>query len=193
MEDLWFFSPNTKFRRCSRPHGRLRAFCRQHVPDRFHTSFNPLTSSNGCQAALQSSLLNFNFLRPSSRQEELAPLEPPGPAISGTSNNWPRPYARHYARHASTEEHPHLLRRLWEKRRSAHAALKSDDLPPRPSFLADTGGTPLGRTKAGKAANELRLRCTEINENGDVTLVNGEFRKSELIAKVEKATLHSIG
>ncbi|KAI4138317.1 MAG: hypothetical protein L6R39_006850 [Caloplaca ligustica] len=121
--------------------------------------------------------------QPSSRQEELAPLEPPGPAISGTSNNWPRPYARHYARHASTEEHPHLLRRLWEKRRSAHAALKSDDLPPRPSFLADTGGTPLGRTKAGKAANELRLRCTEINENGDVTLVNGEFRKSELIAK----------
>lgn len=37
---------------------------------------------------------------------------------------------------------------------------------------------------AGKAANELRLRCTEINEVGNVTLVNGEFKKSELIAKV---------
>jgi hypothetical protein len=28
------------------------------------------------------------------------------------------------------------------------------------------------------------LRCTEFDENGNVTLVNGEFRKSELIAKV---------
>ncbi|KAL8732360.1 MAG: hypothetical protein Q9166_002758 [cf. Caloplaca sp. 2 TL-2023] len=44
-------------------------------------------------------------------------------------------------------------------------------------------GTSFGRSKAGKAANELRLRCTEVNENGDVTLVNGEFKKSELIAK----------
>ncbi|KAK7625243.1 inner membrane magnesium transporter MRS2, mitochondrial precursor [Phyllosticta citricarpa] len=31
--------------------------------------------------------------------------------------------------------------------------------------------------------NEPRLRCTEFDENGNVTLVNGEFRKSELIAK----------
>ena len=35
-----------------------------------------------------------------------------------------------------------------------------------------------------KMGNELRLRCTEFDENGNVTLVNGEFRKSELIAKV---------
>ncbi|KAF2097833.1 Mg2+ transporter protein, partial [Rhizodiscina lignyota] len=34
-----------------------------------------------------------------------------------------------------------------------------------------------------KPANELRLRCTEFDEKGDVTLVNGEFKKSELIAK----------
>ncbi|KAI4172963.1 MAG: hypothetical protein LQ343_003250 [Gyalolechia ehrenbergii] len=59
----------------------------------------------------------------------------------------------------------------------------SEELPSLPSFLDDAGGTSLGRSKTGKAANELRLRCTEINENGDVTLVNGEFKKSELIAK----------
>jgi magnesium transporter len=34
-----------------------------------------------------------------------------------------------------------------------------------------------------KAANEPRLRCTEFDGNGNVTLVNGEFKKSELIAK----------
>lgn len=42
----------------------------------------------------------------------------------------------------------------------------------------------LGRTLTAKAPNELRLRCTEFDENGNVTLVNGEFKKSELIAKV---------
>lgn len=41
----------------------------------------------------------------------------------------------------------------------------------------------LGRTLATKI-NEPRLRCTEFDENGNVTLVNGEYRKSELIAKV---------
>jgi magnesium transporter len=34
-----------------------------------------------------------------------------------------------------------------------------------------------------KPSNELKLRCTEFDENGNVTLVNGEFRKSELIQK----------
>jgi len=45
----------------------------------------------------------------------------------------------------------------------------------------------LGRSLAGKASNELKLRCTEFDENGNVTLVNGEFKKSELIAKVSIA------
>jgi magnesium transporter len=42
----------------------------------------------------------------------------------------------------------------------------------------------LGRSLAVKASSEPRLRCTEFDENGNVTLVNGEFKKSELIAKV---------
>ncbi|KAF7585977.1 magnesium ion transporter [Aspergillus hancockii] len=45
------------------------------------------------------------------------------------------------------------------------------------------GSLNYGRGLAAKASNELRLRCTEFDLNGDVTLVNGEFRKSELIAK----------
>lgn len=50
----------------------------------------------------------------------------------------------------------------------------------------------LGRSLAGKASNELKLRCTEFDENGNVTLVNGEFKKSELIAKVFIVPFHSI-
>jgi magnesium transporter len=42
----------------------------------------------------------------------------------------------------------------------------------------------IGRSLSAKATNELRIRCTEFDINGDVTLVNGEFRKQELIAKV---------
>jgi magnesium transporter len=42
----------------------------------------------------------------------------------------------------------------------------------------------LGRSMYAKAANEPKLRCTEFDENGNVVLVNGEFKKSELIAKV---------
>lgn len=33
------------------------------------------------------------------------------------------------------------------------------------------------------ASNDLKLRCTEFDVNGNVTLVSGEFKKSELIAK----------
>lgn len=38
----------------------------------------------------------------------------------------------------------------------------------------------LSRNPAGA---ELKLRCTEFDKNGSVTLVSGEFKKSELIAK----------
>lgn len=34
-----------------------------------------------------------------------------------------------------------------------------------------------------KPSTELKLRCTEFDENGNVVLVNGEFKKQELIAK----------
>lgn len=56
----------------------------------------------------------------------------------------------------------------------------SGDRPPIESFLDEHGG--LGG-RIIKPSNELKLRCTEFDENGNVTLVNGEFKKSELIAK----------
>ncbi|KAF1823430.1 cora-domain-containing protein [Dissoconium aciculare CBS 342.82] len=53
-------------------------------------------------------------------------------------------------------------------------------MPPLQGFLDDSPGIG-GRII--KPSNELKLRCTEFDEHGNVTLVNGEFRKSELIAK----------
>ena len=40
------------------------------------------------------------------------------------------------------------------------------------------------RQLSKKAALEPRLRCTEVDENGNVILLDGEFKKSELIARV---------
>lgn len=58
--------------------------------------------------------------------------------------------------------------------------------PPDDSSSGSSGfGSSLGRIM--RPTNELKMRCTELDEHGNVTLVSGEFKKSELIAKVCKA------
>jgi len=88
------------------------------------------------------------------------------------------------ARYASTNRRP-LLRRLFDFKRNKTAEYqKARNIGP---TLIDEGGEGIfniGRGLTAKASNELRIRCTEFDMNGDVTLLNGEFRKSELIAKV---------
>ena len=69
-------------------------------------------------------------------------------------------------------------------RRNGDEGQEQENLHPLPSFLDDAAGTALGRNKALKPGNEMKLRVTEIDENGNVITVNGEFKKSELIAKV---------
>jgi magnesium transporter len=89
------------------------------------------------------------------------------------------------------------LRRLFSSSRTSYfwnilgakkiAAARERALPPLASFLDDSASP--GRIL--KATNEPRIRCTEFDENGNVTLVNGEFKKSELIAKVCATRLRS--
>lgn len=89
------------------------------------------------------------------------------------------------SRSASTK-----TRRWWQNwmfRKESYLKWKNSTSPPITSF-PDEGAEGslfnLGRTLVSKSLDEPRLRCTEFDENGNVTLVNGEFRKSELIAKV---------
>lgn len=78
-----------------------------------------------------------------------------------------------------------LFRRSWGTRRAnRHATSKPDNLSEHPSFLDDVSEAILGRSKVVEASNGMKVRGTELNENGFVTLMNGEFKKSELIAKV---------
>jgi magnesium transporter len=89
------------------------------------------------------------------------------------------------SRHDASTEGGRWLRRLWGQKKVIPRPLKTDDLPlkPFPEEGTDPSMFSLGRMSA-KAANEPKLRCTEFDENGNVVLVNGEFKKSELIAKV---------
>ncbi|KAL2368100.1 mitochondrial inner membrane magnesium transporter mrs2 [Blastomyces gilchristii SLH14081] len=81
-----------------------------------------------------------------------------------------------------------FIRRLFGLRvseRDDPNKLRPSDLPIGPVMEDGHEGNMFatGRSLAMKATNEPRLRCTELDENGNVTLVNGEFKKSELIAK----------
>ena len=140
-----------------------------------------VATSSPPQASVESCVLNLDFLRPYSQRghskvSSLASRNPPAPfgLLGGKSNA---------SRYASTGTRP-LWNRLWKEIFRKKQPLKTSDSPPLPSFLDDAGNTSFGRRKAIKGANELRLRCTEFDENGNVTFMDGEFKKSELIAKV---------
>ena len=74
--------------------------------------------------------------------------------------------------------------RLWGRGRKGANSLRPNDLPEHED--GDPGSSMFNsrRTLAAKAALEPRLRCTEVDEYGNVILVDGEFKKTELIAKV---------
>jgi len=69
----------------------------------------------------------------------------------------------------------------WRKHRSVRSScdpLQVDDLPV--PTLADDTTYP----RILNPTNDLKIRCTEFDESGNVTIVNGEYKKTELIAKV---------
>ncbi|KAF2262412.1 cora-domain-containing protein [Lojkania enalia] len=60
----------------------------------------------------------------------------------------------------------------------------SPSVPTSPLAMTMDGGIGFnGLGRIARPANELKMRCTELDENGNVTMVSGEFKKSELIAK----------
>ncbi|ODA78582.1 hypothetical protein RJ55_05964 [Drechmeria coniospora] len=80
---------------------------------------------------------------------------------------------------------PTWQERLWGSTvKKGAKLLKPDDLPSHENF--DNSGSSMfnsRRVMAAKAMLEPRLRCTEVDEDGKVILVDGEFKKTELIAK----------
>ncbi|KAF1916934.1 hypothetical protein BDU57DRAFT_517354 [Ampelomyces quisqualis] len=73
---------------------------------------------------------------------------------------------------------------IWDmfKSRRRRLAQINAPCPPPDDAPGVTGfGSSIGRMM--RPTNELKMRCTELDEHGNVTLVSGEFKKSELIAK----------
>jgi magnesium transporter len=71
---------------------------------------------------------------------------------------------------------------MFKSKRQRKLAELQAPSPPTEDSPGSTGyGSGLGRIM--RPTNELKMRCTELDEHGNVTLVSGEFKKSELIAK----------
>ncbi|KAF7507233.1 hypothetical protein GJ744_010791 [Endocarpon pusillum] len=88
-------------------------------------------------------------------------------------------------RHASTDSQSFFQRLFSFRRRKNQSKLHPSDLPPGqnwddPSSQLFNLSRSVSRSTAGA---DLKLRCTEFDANGSVTLVSGEFKKAELIAK----------
>lgn len=128
----------------------------------------------------------FSGVNPSSRNRtslKCASSVPPSPPSGAFEPPSKLPQTRNF----SSTRNRSILRRFWDFRRKKPAA----ETRKPPSLLDDTdGGLSLARALAAKASNELRLRCTEFDMNGNVTLMNGEFKKSELIARVSVGALN---
>ena len=178
-EQVGFFTPSraATYQSSQTRRGRAKPWSLQ-VPS---TSTRSLTTTPQHQATVESSLLNLDFLRPNTKNTPSHPF-PFASAQRQKDGSQARTAAAN--RHGSTDSRP-LLKRLWKlKEPKEKTGLKTSDLPPLPSFLDGFGGANIARNKTGKAGNELKLRCTEFDINGNVTLMDGEFKKSELIAKV---------
>jgi magnesium transporter len=139
-----------------------------------------------CKAQLEASLFSLQRgLKHPNPNPNPYPSQPMRfPTVPSFSRNHPTP-CFFGSRSASTETRKWWRR--WYANRESYLKWVLSRSPPVTTFTDDGAEGNLfnlGRTLASKTLNEPRLRCTEFDENGNVTLVNGEFRKSELTAKV---------
>ena len=181
-EQACFFTPSTRATACTSSLYRGATGATGKVAHTQPSFIRNLVTSSRRQAYVESSLLNLDFLRPYSERASLSS------AALANSNSLVRfgfpPENTLSSRYASTDTRPQWRRPWKDKWGTEKTALKSSDSLAPPSFLDDAGSTSLGRRKIIKGANELKLRCTEFDENGNVNFMDGEFKKSELIAKV---------
>lgn len=74
--------------------------------------------------------------------------------------------------------------RFWPSRRRPLPPPLKPHISPLGAVADDASNGLYGLGRTARSANELKMRCTELDESGNVTMVSGEFKKSELIAKV---------
>lgn len=184
IQEIRFFTPSLISVSFLHSNWLPQALSRSYGVDPCCSSPRHFTTSHCHQAIVEASILNLDFLRPSHRKGNWNSVDFAPPSSQNIRRSPERLPRANSCRHVPKCSRS-FLQWCWPPtKKPGESALRPDDLPLLPSFLNDANGSILGRSKVGKPSNELKLRCTEVNENGDVTLVNGEFKKSELIAKV---------
>ncbi|TAQ88948.1 hypothetical protein B7494_g2743 [Chlorociboria aeruginascens] len=130
------------------------------------------------RATVEAGFVNFEFLWPRS-----APPALHAQSQSTNSRRNRKPAFENaivWSRNKSTNSR----KWTWAQRIWRSSAKKGGKTPGPDDISRNDGRDPaFGRGRAIKAADEPRLRCTEFDENGNMVLQNGEFKKSELIAK----------
>jgi magnesium transporter len=150
----------------------------------------------GCASpALEAGFLKLDFLWPRSLSKSCTQKQPVE-ARFAASNGLFRNRVSLIAQRSSSTGSRKWHQKLWGATRlRVGRPLRPDDLPNSLHGSEegnDTSMFSLGRHISAKAAAQPKLRCTELDENGNVVLTNGEFKKSELIAKVQKEIMHTV-
>ncbi|KAI1100879.1 cora-domain-containing protein [Jackrogersella minutella] len=139
------------------------------------------TANSSPDASLQASMLDLDSLIQTRRngtlrdtRQKTLPYFLPNPPVRYNSSNKP-----------PTNTQSTWRGMLWGfGAKKSPKPLQPDDLPNGADRDAENNSMfNIRRQLSQKAALEPRLRCTEVDENGNVILVDGEFKKSELIAR----------
>ncbi|KMP02861.1 inner membrane magnesium transporter mrs2 [Coccidioides immitis H538.4] len=143
------------------------------------------SSAVRCPSTLEASLLSFIRPKPRKYSSLLKVSSARPPHLRGGAIRHPASQQISWFSGTSKRNRNFLRRLLGLQVPRPPAHLKPDDLPSSGAFEDGQECNPFttGRKLALKASNEPRLRCTEFDENGNVTLISEEFKKSELIAK----------
>lgn len=180
-ESICFFSPNPRHGDFVFDHAAPRACQPRTRPITAMAISTSRLPSSGSKP-LQAGLLNMEFLRPSlntlscpsnpstKRCRLIGAKRQSSRQIRNTSQGWPW---NMFAGHRKPQ------------RSQSRSELMPDDLPGHRAGEEGADTMFIGRAMSVKAANEPKLRCTEYDENGKLGLLSGEFKKSELIAKVK--------
>lgn len=153
-------------------------------PDNFST-----TPTTRREPTLQASFFGFRPLFPKvlTRQRITTPQQESSSAAGAP-------------RYASSEQKPPKLngrkngsKPVWQEwlfgSETRGEGRKDDDI--RVRLEEESGSIFQSRSLTAKAALDPRLRCTEVDGTGKVIMVDGELKKSELIARVGKRKLSS--
>lgn len=174
-ENLSFFSQN---------HDSSRVFCA--ARKQLKSSRTGCASLGRDDLRLQSSLVNLEQLLRNRTPRALPNPRPRQSTLFETGIG---------ARWGSTDGQPNpaACKQTWQEklwgfgpRKAPASTLKPEDIPETDGEGENNSMFNKRRQLSSKAALEPRLRCTEVDETGEAVLVDSEFKKSELVARVSQ-------